>query len=572
MNSKHFSPDYILTKYLSLGSLLSFIICLSMYIVASVTNNFFKGFALSLSFFSLITFLLVQSNIKKLQQIAPYFIIISINLASFYHSFDLRCTTPLLLVILYLFIAGFFTDFKFITSLFISDLLFTFLGLILNRFQFFPTFNPENNLIYSNAVSIFLPALLVAYLIATLVNKVLLGTIKTIGEQFNLLKMTQQQLIAQEKIKSIQVFAGGLAHDLNNILMSILGSVYLVKSFPDEIEENKELLEEAEKACYRAKNLTQQLLTFSKNTSQNKKNVKLNNIIKEVTTFSLRGTKIEPIFSISDKLWGVYCDKDQISQVIQNLVINAAQASSQGGKIEINADNIELARKNEHELPKDKYIKISIVDYGIGISPNNVKNLFNPFFTTKEKGSGLGLSICYNIIKIHDGILYFTSNTIGSTFTLLLPAIEKIYSEEMVINDFKLELNTSNRGKVLMMDDKQDIRKIGRLMLKKLGFITKSVKNGSQALYYLRKTKKAGDPFSFLILDFTIPGEKGALEIIDEIRLIEPKIKIILSSGYTNSKITENYKEMGFDFLLSKPYHIKDLKNAIQKLDLDTKI
>ncbi len=542
-----------------------------MYIVASLTDSFFKGFALSLSFFSLITFLLGNSNIKKFQQIAPYFIIISISLASFYHSFDLRSTTPLLLVILYLFIAGFFTDFKFITTIFISDLLFTFLGLILNRFQFLPTINPENNLIYSNAVSIFLPALLVAYLMARIINKVLLGTIKTIGEQFDLLKKTQQQLIAQEKIKSIQVFAGGLAHDLNNIFMSILGSVYLVKSFPDEIEENKELIEEAEKACYRAKNLTQQLLTFSKSTSHNKKNFKLIDIIKEVTTFSLRGTNIKPIFFISDKLWGVYGDKDQISQVIQNLVINAAQASSQGGKIEINADNIELARKNEYELPKGTYIKISVVDYGVGISPNNVKNLFNPFFTTKEKGSGLGLSICYNIIKIHDGILYFTSNTIGSTFTFLLPAIEKIYSKETMIDDFKLELNISNRGKVLIMDDKQDIRKIGRLMLKKLGFITKSVKNGSQALYYLRKTKKAGHPFSFLILDLTIPGEKGALEIIDEIRLIEPKIKIILSSGYTNSKITENYKEMGFDFLLSKPYHIKDLKNAIQKLDLGTK-
>lgn len=542
-----------------------------MYIVASLTDSFFKGFAISLSFFSLITFLLVNSKIKKFQQIAPYFIVISISLASFYHSFELHCTMPLLLVILYLFIAGFFTDLKFITSLFIINLLLTFLGLILNRFQFLSTVNPENNLIYSNGVSLFLPALLVAYLISIIVNEVLLGTIKTIGEQFVLLKKTQQQLIAQEKIKSIQVFAGGLAHDLNNILMSILGSVYLVKSFPDEIKENKELLEDAEKACYRAKNLTQQLLTFSKNTSQNKKNIKLINIIKEVTTFSLRGTKIEPIFSISDKLWGVYCDKDQISQVIQNLVINAAQASSQGGKIEINADNIELAPKNEYELPKGKYIKISIVDYGVGISPNNVKNLFNPFFTTKEKGSGLGLSICYNIIKIHDGILNFTSNAIGTTFTFLLPAIEKINSKETVINDFKQELNISNRGKVLIMDDKQEIRKIGRLMLKKLGFITRSVKNGNQALYYLRKTKKAGDHFSFLILDLTIPGEKGALEIIDEIRLIEPKTKIILSSGYNNSMITENYKEMGFDFLLSKPYHLKDLKNVIQKLDLGTK-
>lgn len=376
-------------------------------------------------------------------------------------------------------------------------------------------------------------------------------------------KKLEEELQKAAKLESIGILAGGIAHDFNNLLTAIIANISLVLIDTNPESNTYQMLIDIDKAALRAKELTQQLLTFSKGGMPVKKLTSITGIIKESVRFALRGSNVKCNFSIPNNLWPVEIDEGQISQAISNLIINADQAMPKGGDILIVASNIVI--KAEHKLPlKDGiYIKLSIQDQGVGISAEHLSSIFDPYFTTKQKGSGLGLSTAYSIIKKHEG--YITVESMlneGTTFHVFLPASAKKVESENVITE-KL---FAGKGKVLVMDDEEIIRLAAKNLLKRFGFETAFARDGIEAIELYKEALEAKKPFSFVIIDLTIPGGLGGKDTIAKLLEIDPRIKAIVSSGYSNDPIMANYKKYGFIGFLAKPYKVYDLSRVLNEI------
>jgi CheY-like chemotaxis protein len=316
-------------------------------------------------------------------------------------------------------------------------------------------------------------------------------------------------------------------------------------------------LEEAENATARAKDLAQQLLTFARGGEPVKKIIEVTGLLKEAAGFALHGSNVRGEYSFANDLWPVEADEGQLSQVIQNLVLNAVQAMPEGGSVTISAENAESPETGK------RYVKISVTDTGSGISEDHMQRIFDPYFTTKQKGSGLGLATCYSIIMKHGGKIRATSTLgKGSTFNLSLPASE----QESVVKPNTRKAVFHGSGRVLVMDDEEDIRKLTEAMLANLGYTVESVKNGVEAADLYRKRKEEGTPFSAVILDLTIPGGIGGKEGIERLIRIDPDIKAIVSSGYSTDPIMANYPDYGFSAVLVKPYRLQDISRVLQEI------
>ena len=355
------------------------------------------------------------------------------------------------------------------------------------------------------------------------------------------------------KLESLGTLAGGIAHDFNNILTGIMGNISLAKNYISSEEKAYSRLEEAEKASIRAKDLTQQLLTFSKGGLPVKKLMPIRELIKDAVIFALRGSNINPEFSIENNLWATKIDEGQISQVISNLVINAKEAMPEGGILKIKAENI-IVKKNN-------YIKITIKDYGIGIAKKYLNKIFDPYFTTKQQGSGLGLSTTYSIIKNHDG--YITVDSIqneGTTFHIYLPASQKPIAVEK-----KQVAKTSihYEGRILVMDDDEPIRNLLQDMLENIGYEVELSQNGTEAVELYKNAKK---PFDVVILDLTIRDGMGGKKTIKKLLKIDPKIKAIVSSGYATDTIMAGYKKYGFKDVVVKPYNVSKMEQVLHNI------
>ena len=251
------------------------------------------------------------------------------------------------------------------------------------------------------------------------------GTLSS-GEDITNRKKMEKELLKSQKMESLSVLAGGIAHDFNNLLTAILGNISIAKTAANSSNNTTVFLTEAEKASMRAKGLTQQLLTFSKGGAPIKETIYIDEIIKDTVSFALRGSNIRSVFSISDNLYPVEVDKGQISQVINNLIINAIQAMPEGGTIHVSVENISVEKKNPLSFMAGKYIKISVEDHGVGIPEKHIQKIFDPYFTTKGKGSGLGLATAYSIVKKHEGNISVESKDgIGTTFYVYLPVSNK---------------------------------------------------------------------------------------------------------------------------------------------------
>ncbi len=373
-------------------------------------------------------------------------------------------------------------------------------------------------------------------------------------------KRTEYELLKTSKIESLGVFAGGLAHDFNNFLTAIIGNISFLKINMDQDSENFEILKDAQKAAVRAKNLTQQLLTFSKGGKPVKKIIPIENLLKESASFVLSGSNIILKFNISDDMWNAEIDEGQISQVFHNLVINARQAMPGGGVIEISVENISISREEGVPLSAGNYIKIKFQDNGPGIKSENLNNIFDPFFTTKEEGSGLGLAITYSIIKKHNGHISVESNMgTGTVFTLYLPAKKNI--PEKKTGDKKMRYRGS--GRILVMDDDKSIINTVSKMLKYFGFSVDSATNGEEAINKYKKALAAEEPYRIVILDLTIPGKMGGREAIEELKKLDPGIKAVVSSGYSNDPVMANYSEYGFSAVVKKPFIIEELEEVL---------
>lgn len=400
----------------------------------------------------------------------------------------------------------------------------------------------------------------VSYLLIEIENrKAVLSISKDISER----KEMEFERQRSEKLESIGILAGGIAHDFNNILTVIMGNITLSKMYSEPGTKVFERLTEAERGAFRAKDLTQQLLTFSRGGAPILKTASIKELLLESAKFPLTGSKVKCEFFIAENLWHVEMDEGQINQVIHNIVLNAEQAMPEGGLIHVIAENIQIGPDNTLLLKQGKFIKITIRDNGIGIAKEHLKKIFDPYFSTKSKGSGLGLTMVYSIIKNHNGVVTLDSKPgVGTTFYIYLPASEGTLEK----NDDEEKNLLSGFGKVLIMDDEELVREMAAEMLKNLGYEVQIAKDGTEAIALYQKEMKNGSPFSAVIMDLTIPGGMGGKEALQALRKFDPSVKAIVSSGYSNDPVMSRYSEHGFSGVVAKPYKISDLGMALKKV------
>jgi PAS domain S-box-containing protein len=379
-------------------------------------------------------------------------------------------------------------------------------------------------------------------------------------------KQAEEEILKTSKLESLGILAGGIAHDFNNILTAIIGNISLARKMAPPESKVLTRLEEAEKASRRAQDLTQQLLTFSKGGAPVKRVASVADLLRDSASFVLSGSNVRCEFSIPRDLLPVDIDEGQISQVINNLVINAKQSMPQGGTISIQAENVTVggqAVEPGPQLRDGNYIKITIQDRGTGIPEEHLDKIFDPYFTTKETGSGLGLTTTYSIIKKHDGYVTVKSKVnVGTTFSLYLPASEKKAESVRKIQQEPLP----GHGKILVMDDEEIVRDAAGSMLRELGYDAAFARDGAEAIELFRKTVEAGGRFDAVIMDLTIPGGMGGREAVTRLLALDPALKVIASSGYSNDPIMADYKKYGFSAIVPKPYEIEDLRKALHRV------
>jgi two-component system, cell cycle sensor histidine kinase and response regulator CckA len=374
--------------------------------------------------------------------------------------------------------------------------------------------------------------------------------------------ITEQRLLEEErlraqKLESIGTLAGGIAHDFNNLLQGVFGYISMAKLTHDQKEKSLAMLEQAEKALHQSVSLTSQLLTFSKGGKPLKKAVDLRPVIEDAVKFALSGSRVTYDLSLSDDLCAVEADAGQIGQVVQNIVLNAEQAMPLGGRIEIAARNVPASRAAGPLLTAaDGLVEITVRDQGTGIPPEHLPRIFDPYFTTKEKGSGLGLATSYSIIKNHDGVINVSSELgRGSTFTICLPAAGR----EAEGTARPAAPRVARKGRILVMDDEDLVRKVAYELLTGLGHHVELAGHGDEAVEKYRQAMAAGKPFDVVILDLTVRGGMGGLETLQKLREIDPDVKAVVSSGYSDDEVVATYRQYGFRSFLKKPYDIQEL-------------
>ena len=380
--------------------------------------------------------------------------------------------------------------------------------------------------------------------------------------------VTEQQKLEDELIKvrnleSIGLLAGGIAHDFNNILTAILGNIALAKMYSKPGDRVFETLSEAEKAFARARDLTQQLLTFAKGGTPIKQTGSIAELLRDTTTFALRGSSVRVEFKLADDLWPVAFDVGQMSQVINNLVINAKQAMPTGGSLTVTAQNVGARKHKGIRLPAGRFVKIAIADTGAGIEPRYLEKIFDPYFTTKPSGTGLGLATTYSIVKKHEGVIDVQSTLgKGTTFTLYLPALSTATRAEVMGGD---DVYTGS-GRVLIMDDEETIREIARALLERLGYEVEFAGDGAETLQRYRAAQAEARPFDAVIMDLTVPGGMGGKECMQQLLTLDPNAKGIVSSGYSNDPVMADYAAHGFRGVIAKPYQVKELSQTLYRV------
>jgi two-component system cell cycle sensor histidine kinase/response regulator CckA len=376
-------------------------------------------------------------------------------------------------------------------------------------------------------------------------------------------KRAEEELHNMQKLQSVGTLAGGIAHDFNNILMGLFGNISLAK---DEVPKDHPVykyLEEAGESMNRAVRLTKQLLTFAKGGSPIKEDVSLGTLVEEVARFDLSGSQVQLVHRSAKNLWMAEADKGQIQQVISNLTINARQAMPDGGHLFITLENAVVEEASVLGLQPGEYIRITVQDEGTGIDPKNISRIFDPYFTTKQSGSGLGLATSYSIIHRHGGHIGVVSELgKGTTLTLYLPASKSPKVVETRIPSPERELPACPAS-ILVMDDEEEVCKVVSQMLKRHGHHAATAPGGREAVKMYKDAMEAGTPFDIVIMDLTIPGGIGGKEAIKDLLAIDPQARVIVSSGYADDPAMANYTDYGFRGIVAKPYTQSHLLNVL---------
>jgi len=357
--------------------------------------------------------------------------------------------------------------------------------------------------------------------------------------------------------------AGGIAHDFNNFLASILSNVQLAQLKLARGNDISNLFSRIEDTVTTASNLTRQLLTFSRGGAPILKPTSLKEVLIDTAEFVLRGSKSTWSYVIADDLWPANVDAGQISQVISNLFLNADQAMPNGGTIQFTATNTIVQPENLLNLKPGRYIKIQIKDHGVGIPKEYLNKIFDPYYTTKKNGNGLGLFMALSIISRHQGHISVESVVNeGTTFHIYLPAAEERIPPRHPTRLRRLK----DKGRILIMDDVQSILQATSEMLETFGYEVKTARDGEEAVTLYREYKKMGKPFDAVIMDLTVPGGMGGKAALEELKQFDPNVKAIVSSGYSHDPIMSNAKAYGFFAEVTKPYKIAELVQILQNI------
>ncbi len=393
-------------------------------------------------------------------------------------------------------------------------------------------------------------------------NSKIIGTVVAFRDVSEKRKL-EAELNRSRNLESLGLLAGGIAHDFNNFLTGILGNLSIAKMNASSQDDGYAYLTKAEKASLQAKVLTQQLLSFSKGGASSRETVSMAKLLEEAVNFALTGASVTCKFSVTEDLADVDVDEAQINQVLNNLVINAIQATAGRGRLEVEAKNVKIDSFSGLPMVEGDAVRIDIKDNGEGIPQENLEKIFEPYFTTKEKGTGLGLAVCYSIIKKHGGHIQVDSEQgSGACFSIYLPASQR----KAEITNAQQKTITKGEGRILVLDDEQIVRDVTGTMLKRLGYDVTFAVDGAESVRLYREASESNAPFDVVIMDLTIPGGMGGKEAAQEILETDPAARAIVSSGYSNDPIMSDFRKHGFIEAIVKPFRISELSHKISNI------
>lgn len=387
------------------------------------------------------------------------------------------------------------------------------------------------------------------------------ATVRDISER----KEQENQRLKIEKLESLGVLAGGIAHDFNNILTGIMGNISFALMFMNETDKAFKPLVEAEKASVRARELSHQLLTFARGGEPIKREISIRQLLDESLSLVLSGANVRGMLEIPESINAIEADEGQITQVFHNIILNATQAMPGGGTLTVAAQNIALDTANPLLLPQGSYITVSFTDEGCGIPEGDLKKIFDPYYTTKSTGTGLGLASVHSIVTRHGGAIDVNSVVgQGTTFTIYLPSTGTTPAKPLIVA--AQYTGEHPGGSILVMDDEKSIRDLTAEMLSFLGYKAKTCASGTEAIELYQAAMDAGEAFSAVIMDLTIPGGMGGKEAAEQILAIDPEACLIVSSGYSNDPIMAGYGTFGFSAAVAKPYNMAEFERLLNKL------
>ncbi|MBW2529421.1 MAG: PAS domain-containing protein [Deltaproteobacteria bacterium] len=392
----------------------------------------------------------------------------------------------------------------------------------------------------------------------------IMGVSIDISERVAVAEALERELVRIERLESLGVLAGGFAHDFNNLLAALLGSIGVAQRRAADRPDLAKPLAAAEEAALRARDLTQELLTFSKGGAPVRRALAVGPLLESAAGLVLHGSPCKPVIRVPGDLWAVHADPTQLGQVVQNLVLNAVQAMPDGGEVEVAASNETLDETSGLPLPAGRYVELAVRDTGLGIDPELVDRVFDPYFTTKEAGTGLGLATVHSVVRRHGGHTTLRSTPgSGTEVRVLLPATD---DKPLQVTTERNAAEGTLQGRVLVVDDEPAVRHMIKMLLGELGFDTEVAADGAEGLARYDQARASDAPFDAIVVDLTIPGGMGGKTMIRQLLDRDPNARAIVSSGYSNDPIMSDFAAHGFRGVVAKPYRARELAEVLRRV------